>query len=287
MQTDSKNINKYIREARRRRIEILPPDINRSERKFTIEGDAIRYGLDSIVKIGAVASRDILAARPYNSLEDFLERGKKGAEKGSIVNLILIGAMDSLGPRVQTLQRLERHRIIADVAPKKRVTLTEEQKDEIWADKRVRLAHKYAIEIPDFTNADVVYEIEKELVGTYVTVDPMARYMDLLDKTAIMEPTDMVAYPKGTPFVVGGQITDITPTVTKKGRNPGSEMGHITITWNEADFRVVVFPKEWASCKFVLKVGAPVACRVEKLDSGCCLKDVERLDILYDQAGIA
>ena len=63
-------------------------------------------------------------------------------------------------------------------------------------------------------------------------------------------------------------------------------MAHCTVRWNEADFRIVVFPDVWQNVKLLLKEGAPVACKVKKLDSGCCLLGVERLDLLFDKAGL-
>jgi hypothetical protein len=75
--------------------------------------------------------------------------------------------------------------------------------------------------------------------------------------------------------------------VTKKGRNPGQQMAHVIVTWNEADYRIVAFPEAYASCRSLLTVGAPVVCQVKRLESGCCLETVERLDMIYDQAGVA
>lgn len=286
MQTDSDNINKYIREARRRGLVILPPDINKSERKFTIEGEAIRYGLDTVRGVGKAVCNLIMARRPFNCLEDLLKYERTIGKTG-VVNLIMIGAFDEIAPRAEILSRLERHRILDQtVAPNKLQKLSEAERDEIWADKRVRLP-QWAIEIPDFSDPQVLYGIEKELVGTYVTVDPMGRYVSLLDKAAIREPTDVSTFARGQYFVIGGQIAGIRPTVTKKGRTPGAEMAHITVTWNEADFRIVCFPESWRNCKDMLYEGAPVACHVKRLDSGCALETVERLDLLFDREGIA
>jgi DNA polymerase III subunit alpha len=288
MATDSDNINKYIREARRREVLILPPDVNHSDTKFTIEGEAIRYGIDTVRGLGAVACRHIAAGRPYTSFDDYLARSGRGADKTAAYNLAVIGAFDSLvDSREDALYLLERQRILDDVSPTKLKKLTEAEKDAIWADKRVRLAHKYEIEIPDFSDPKVVYKIEKELVGTYVTVDPMERYIKALDGCALRDPIDMSRYQPKDEFIVGGELVGISPTVTKKGKNPGAHMAHLTIRWNEADFRVVAFPEAWARCKTLLELEAPVACRVKKLDSGCCLESVERLDFLFDRNGIA
>lgn len=288
MATDGENINRYIREARRREIPILPPDINKSDTKFSIEGDAIRYGIDTIRGVGLVAARDIQAGRPYTSFEDYLARAGKGAEKTAAYNLTLMGAFDEMmADRTEVLGRLERHRILADVAVSKLIKLTEAEKDEIWADKRVRLAHKYALDRPNFADPKVLYEIEKELVGTFVTVDPMAPYITALDGCAIRDPMEISQFKVKEEFIIGGQLTAIRPTVTKKGLNPGQAMAHITVMWNEAEFRIVVFPEAWQRTKLLLEEGAPIAAKVQRLDSGCCLQSVERLDYLWARSGLA
>lgn len=285
MQTDNAkgSINKYIREARRWGVEILPPDINTSARKFTIEGNAIRYGLDSIRQVGAAATRDILKVRPFTDLSNFLEKAGDGADLGVVTNLIKIGAFDSFGTRAEMIDQLEDHRCRKDLAES---TLNDPEKlERVLANRRAN--PNYQLPRWDFDSREVIYEIEKELVGTYVTVDPMARYFSALDGLTINDPTDMRNYARGQKFVIGGQITAVKPTVTKNGRNPGQAMGHITVTWNEADFRIVVFPQVWAAVHLLLTEDKPVACEVKKLDDGCCLESIERLDVLYDREGIA
>lgn len=285
MATDSDNINKYIREARRRDITILPPDINRSDRKFTIEGDAIRYGLDTVRGVGKVGCNHILKAQPFTSMSDYLKRAGKGAVKTTVYNLIVIGAFDSLASRTDSLKELERIRAMEGLADS---TLDSPEKLEKVVTRRLtENPEKWTIPVPDFSDPRVVYELEKELVGTYVTVDPMGRYVETLDRCALRDPMDMMRYTRKDRFIVGGQLTAINHTTTKKGRNPGQEMAHLVISWNETDFRVVAFPDAWARSKMLLEVGVPVACQVEKLDSGCCLQEVQRLDKLFDREGIA
>ena len=287
MQTDGDNINRYIREARRRNITILPPDVNKSARKFTIDGNTIRYGLDTLKGVGAATCRDIERGRPYQNFSDYLARAKDGASLGAVTSLIHIGALDSLGKRADLLRELERHRALEKVAPNKLAKLSEDEKDEIWATKVVKYPSQYAIPIPDFSDPTVVYKIERELVGTYVTVDPMEKYLPALDSVAIRDPSDMSNFQPGEQFVIGGQVAAIRPTVTKKGRNPGQSMAQIIVDWNGAEFRIVAFPDVWASVKNLLSIDAPVACQVKKLASGCCLMSVELLNLLWEREGIA
>jgi DNA polymerase III subunit alpha len=279
------DINLYIRDARRRKITILPPDVNLSATKFTIEANAVRYGLDTVFGVGPAACRDIMAARPYSSLDDYLVRAGGGTDKAVVYNLICIGAFDSFGDRTEILQQLQRWVASKSLAES---TLSNPEKHEKAIQRRLdNRPEQYAIDIPDFSDPKVVYELEKKLVGTFVTVDPMERYVETLDRTAISDPYDVSRFARGDTFIIGGQLTAVRPTVTKKGKTPGASMAHITVSWNEADFRIVCFPETWRSAKTLLQVGSPIACRVGKLDNGCQLLSVERLDWLFDREGIA
>lgn len=286
MATDSGNINKYLREARRRKTRILPPDVNKSGRKFTIDGDAVRYGLDTVDKVGAATSTAICEGQPYCSFEDYLKRSGRGASKTAIYNLTLIGALDSFGDRTYLLDRLERERAVEDLAES---TMLSPDKVKMVVDRRLaNNPKKYAIHRPDFHDPKVVYEIERKLVGTYVTVDPMERYLDALHASVdVHERLDVLRYEKGEEFTVGGQVSAVTTTVTKRGKTPGAEMAHMTVEWNGEDFRLVIWPETWRNTRLLIKVGAPVACRAKKLADGCCLEELTRLDLLFDREGIA
>lgn len=284
MQTEASKINLYLREARKRKIAVLPPDINKSATKFTIEGEDIRYGIDTVRDVGPAAAKDIRLNRPFKDLADYCARAGEAADKSVVYNLILIGAFDEMGSREEMLHQLERIRAMKGLAQS---TLEDPAKlEERIAIRLSNNPEEYLFSIPDFQDRDVLYEIEKELVGTYVTVDPLERYAKTLEKSAIADPLDVVRYTKGDKFVIGGELTAIRPTKTKKGRNPGQDMASLTVTWNEADFRIVCFPQVWSSVKSLLSVGVPVACEVKRLDSGCCLEGVERLDLLFDREGI-
>jgi error-prone DNA polymerase len=93
-------------EARRRGIDILPPDINLSDALFTVERGAIRVGLNQVKGMSAAALESIIAARssnPFASLEDFMLRTACSCD--IIENLIKCGAFDTIN--------LDRHYLLA------------------------------------------------------------------------------------------------------------------------------------------------------------------------------
>ena len=73
-----KNLNEVVDEARRLKIGLLSPNINRSDKQFTLSQGGIRFGLEQIRSIGGKVSQDILDERNKNgrftSIEDFRVR---------------------------------------------------------------------------------------------------------------------------------------------------------------------------------------------------------------------
>src|SRR5690348_15545129 len=76
--SDSARIVTLIEECRRMKLEILPPDVNRSEWKFTLEDGKIRFGLGAVRNVGQNAVEAMVAARaaggPFPDLFDLAKR---------------------------------------------------------------------------------------------------------------------------------------------------------------------------------------------------------------------
>lgn len=277
---DNKSVSRYVREARRRGIRILGPDVNFSDVRFSIRHGDIRYGLSSVRDVGEIAAQAIVNNAPYTSFSDFLDRAGKGTGKSEVINLISIGAFDSLGQRHDLMNELLRHRAKSGLSDS---TLSNESKLAMTIERRLQKP-QYQIDIPDFSDPLVLARLEKELLGVYVSHSPMDMYNDLIEGVALDDPLAIQRLDKGQKFVVAGEITSVRKTVTKKGKNPGQEMAHVTLLWKESEFSTVAFPRVWCSAKTLLQVGSPVACEATKLDSGYCIEGVQRLDFIVERA---
>jgi DNA polymerase-3 subunit alpha len=102
----SEKLPEFIEETRRLGYKVLPPDINLSQRGFSL-GDTgldIRYGLDAIKGLGPVAVDSIIANQPYASWEDFLERRGSKVNAGHIKTMVRVGVFDSLEPNRRVLE---------------------------------------------------------------------------------------------------------------------------------------------------------------------------------------
>ncbi len=100
-------------------IMVEPPDINKSTYTFSPDMDAnvIRYGISGITRVGEDVVKQIIANRPYSSINDFLKKVK--VNKVQMINLIKSGAFDAFGARMDIMHQYVN--MISDT--KKRITL--------------------------------------------------------------------------------------------------------------------------------------------------------------------
>lgn len=253
MITDQENIPDYVRHARRRGLEILPPDVNSSGGHFTLTDEGIRYGLTAIRNLGDNAFGEILRRRPFESLEDLLERCERGkVNKAVVLNMIRIGALDSLDPDRVALE--EKYHAIRKT-PKK-----EREKSPI----------------PDYTNILEMYRLERHLIGSSLLYNPVRPYEDMIDDLCVSDPEQLEELEKGDLAKIGGLVTKIKTHTTKKG----DPMAFIAVSYREQDYDIVVFPEAWAQSRTYLELDAPVICRVIRTDRGVHLSQVVRLDWL-------
>src|SRR3990167_9202371 len=91
---DQDKVKKVIKEIRNEKIEILPVHINKSKAKYSIEGNAIRLGVENVTGIGSMTSAKLIRNQPYSSLLEFKRKNKnKDFENNTIVDKLLrIGA---------------------------------------------------------------------------------------------------------------------------------------------------------------------------------------------------
>lgn len=245
--TDEKKVKRYMGEARGRGLSVMPPDINISGENFTLVDNVIRFGLGSVRGIGAGAAKELISKAPYTSVADVVEKvdGKK-ANSAALMNLIKIGAFDEFGPRA-------------------------DQMVELRAIKK----SKKELEIPDFASPLGLTEVEENLVGTWITHDPLGPWHKMIEDLCATE-AEVERLSKGEVAMVGGLVTDVHQIRTRTGK----PMGFLTIEHHDQSFRVVCFPESWEANRMFIKANTPVICRVGRLDRGIQLIVVQRLDYL-------
>ena len=161
--TDYDKVAKALGQIQAAGISISPPDINLSGMTFKpiAEEDKIIYGIKGITRVGDDLIKDIIAGRPYQSLQDFLSRVK--VNKLQAVNLIKSGAFDCFGDRIEIMKEY----ILSVADQKKRLTL---QNMAMLIEKKMlpeELAHE--VKVYNFNKY-----LKKNKVDKYYLIDDIA-----------------------------------------------------------------------------------------------------------------
>ena len=283
----------YTREARRMGIEVLGPDINESGDNFTLtKSGSIRYGLNS-VKYIAGSSEDLQKLGPFKDMADFIDRvPTRKVNKRAVMSMIKCGVFDSICGDAKSALR----------------EYLKDRKEFKNMDANCGLDCTYcAGHLTVFDcYADLQEEIgergkhEHELLGTMVSVDPLANYLGLIEEEHNF-PGEKRMF-QGEKAMIGGMVTQLKPLVTKKGKNPGAEMCQMWVelpinhfedevlededdeesSQRDESVQIVAFPETYKRVKEQLAVGTPVLVEVEKLRDGLSLKNIFRLDLLRE-----
>lgn len=281
----------YTRESRRMGINVLGPDINESGDNFTLtKSGSIRYGLSS-VKYVANASVEIRNLGPYTSMQDFLDRvPPRKVNKRAIISMIKCGVFDSVCG--DTATALEQFCTIRKEIKKPNDQCPESCVHCAGTDT-VYHCYAYATEKID----DRGYN-EQDLLGTMVSVDPLADYISVIEEEHSY-PGEKLMF-QGERAMLGGIVVKIKKLVTKRGKNPGAEMCQLWVELplhqEEQDYydeeaenaskdesvQIVAFPDTYKRVKDALEAGKPVIAEVEKLKDGLSLRNLFRLDLLKE-----
>jgi DNA polymerase-3 subunit alpha len=231
-----------IAECRRLRIEVRPPDVSRSAVEFTVEGDAIRFGLLAVKNVGQGAIESIIAAReaegPFKSLADFCTRiDLRLANRKVLESLAKVGALSAFGHPAQILEGLDDATAAAQATQRDRVTGQTSLFDLVVEDAT-------ALERP----LPVVAEApgrerlrwEKELLGLYLSEHPMGEVADRVGEFVTAYAGDLREESLDAQRLVVCGIVVGSRTIITRAR---STMAAVTLEDLQGSFEVVVFPK--------------------------------------------
>ncbi len=247
-------------------IEVLPPDINKSRERFTTEGDhKIRIGLTVIKNVGEGAVLDILNDREkngeYKSFENFVVRGAKiGVKKNVAEALILASCMDSFG--------LTRAQMTACVQTElDRIAHSDSRNIEgqlslfDFGGSEAAGPSIFIPDIPEYPDAQKL-GYEKEMVGIYLSGNPLASYAKLISEVAtfdMSEAADILslsgsdALDDGKQVAMCGMVTDKRTGYTKKK----TMMSTITCEDLSGGFEVLLFGKNFDTYNRLVEKNRP------------------------------
>ena len=254
-------ITEYIMNCRKMGIEILPPDINEGEYRFTPYEGNIRYGLAAIKGVGRPVIDEIVAERElggrYRSLKDFCMRlSGKSVNKRTVESFIKSGALDSL-PGTRKQKMYSYISIMDGVNQEKKGTLSGQMSLFDFASPEEQ--KELEVKMPDVGEyeKEEILGFEKEVLGVYISGHPLEEYVETLEKnitrtTADFEVVDGETEPKVKDqerAVIGGMITGRTVKATRTN----NMMAFLTVEDLYGTVEVIVFPRDYEKYRTLLE----------------------------------
>lgn len=243
----------YILSCRRMGIAILPPDINKGDSTFSVDGGGIRYGLSAIKSIGKPVIEAIVAERnqrgDFTSLRDFIERMTgKDVNKKAIENFIKAGAFDEL-PGNRRQKMMVYAQILDTIVQEKKNMMAGQMSLFDFVSEEEKTT--YEIHMPDVEEypKEAKLAFEKEVLGIYISGHPLEEYETCWRKNISAVTTDFMpdeesGQPKvrdGQQVIVGGMITEKTIKYTKTNK----VMAFLTLEDLLGTVEIVVFPRDY------------------------------------------
>lgn len=216
----------YLAEARKMKIQVLPPGVNESEHNFTPTGADIRFGLSAVRNVGENVVRSIVKTRKergkYTSFLDFLQKSELNVcNKRTIESLIKAGAFDSLGHT--RLGLTQKHEPAVDSVVSVKREEAKGQFDLFGAgdDGSVgEAALQFDIHFSDeeWPAAELLAH-ERQMLGLYVSSHPLAGAEHILRRTAEHSILSLAAddIADGSTVSIAGIVSGLQRKTTKTG----------------------------------------------------------------------
>lgn len=245
-------------------IKLLPPDINRSQTGFSVEGDNIRFGLLAIKDTGRVVLSELIMERntngPFKDLQDLVERTVMSANKSTLEALIKSGALDCFPHSREAMLAVLPTMLKAASKARKAYSENQMTLDESFfsgekadQEKFHFEAVEYPTDVPQLSTLERL-KMEQEATGMFISGHPMDSYKDevsrktthtlcqvaIHDEDLLIQTLDIK---DDTSVRVAGVITRVKKLTTKKKQ----QMAFITIEDQTDKLDVTIFPKAYDS----------------------------------------
>ena len=244
----SDKVAEYVYSAQRQGIRTLPPDVNRSQARFSVEDGAIRFGLAAVRGVGSAVMEDMVACRErdgdFRSFFDFCER-TNGLNKRMLESLICAGCFDSMGAKRAQL-----------------LAVYEQALDGAAATRRVREAGQLSLfdlgggqdmkqsaamrlpDVPELQSA-LLLAREREATGMYLSGHPLDNYRAALDTLSLsvqdlQDADGITGVGDNAAVQVGGMLTACRQKPTKSGNGL---MGYAVLEGVTGSCEAVLFPR--------------------------------------------
>jgi len=213
-----------INACRDMKIPVLPPDVNSSDISFSVDKNAIRFGLGAIKGVGEAAAGRIIASREekgvFKDFTDFCERCGDALNSRMIDNLTRAGAFDTLGlRRSQILAIAEETMKAAQARAKDAASGQGSLFDFLDESEQQEFNGTTVPDIPEF-DLDDILKSEKELLGFYVTGHPLSPYRAAVEGLGTLKLSHLAEAEDGATVRIAGLLNSATKKFSKRDNRP-------------------------------------------------------------------
>ena len=261
----------YIQYCRKKDIPVLPPHVNFSDRKFTVETNkegvkCVRMGMSGVKNVGNSAVDAIVQERklsgPYRDVFEFCRRiDSETVNKRAVESLIMAGCFDHMGATRLQCMRVFDQALEANSAKRRQNVVGQISLFDMGqptADLAIEDTYPDVGEYP----YKQLLSMEKEMTGVYVSGHPLDEYRKELEALEIntawvaelKERPDAGIDEDGRQVVMGGILTALRPKATKKG----AMMGFITLEDLTGQIECLLFPRIFERYSKLLELDMPV-----------------------------
>ncbi|SDT40876.1 DNA polymerase III subunit alpha [Microlunatus soli] len=250
---DKDKIAIYLSECRRLHIQVLPPDVNESEARFTPVGSDIRFGLTAIRNVGGNVVDGIVTAREeHGKAKDFNSYLDQipliACSKRVTESLIKAGAFDSISPSRRALMTVFESAVDGVIDLKRNEA---HGQDDLFGDLGAD-ASPVSVAVPEIDDWDKRTKLafEREMLGLYVSDHPLQGLEHVIERERDVSIGRLIGDdgPREGMVTVAGMITNVTRKTTKRG----DIWAVISVEDLEASIEVLLFPKAYDLVSTVL-----------------------------------
>jgi DNA polymerase-3 subunit alpha len=275
MSADMDNTEKIVTlvdECSNMGIDLLPPDVNAGQYKFTVnDNNQIVYGIGAVKGVGEGPIEAIIAARqaggPFTDLFDFCARlDLKKTNKRVLEKLVKSGAMDALGPTYKLTsdgKDLPNRAVLFATLPEAIKAAEQHAKAESLGQNDLfglindeqtdsRQSFKNVKKWPE----EVWLDGEKETLGLYLTGHPINRYLTEIKKYSTSRLVGMQPTGRDKQAVAVGLVIGVRVMVNKRGRR----WALVTLDDKSARMDIRLFPDDYDKFSELLETDAILVC---------------------------
>lgn len=260
--SNTDKVTQYISDAKRYKIEVLPPDINESIWHFNVVEGNIRFGMGAVKNVGEGAVEEIKREReesgPFTGFVNFVERiNHRLVNKRVIESLIKVGAFDQC-EKFNRRTLLENMEFLVSFGAKKQEEreLGQVSLFDMGGESQQSSHDLLEIdEVADFDDREKL-QYEAQLMGIYVSGHPLDRFSDIIaqmSSASIASLQDLPGVNKRD-MNLAGMTVDKKVILTKKG----DKMCFATLEDLSGKIECIIFPKIFEEFQHLLNGDEPV-----------------------------